>query len=345
MTHKIDTSGWKKFLLTDVFNMANTKSIVQNRIIPNSGKIPYVTASSENNGVMTYVDCPVEWIDKGNCIMIGGKSLTFTYQAQNFCSNDSHNIALYVKNESMATKVHYLFLIAALQAALNQRFNWSDSISMKRAEKESFYLPATSLGDPDWDFMDAYMSDILADELTYADELTKKNFAKYEIDTSGWKEFRVGKIFDMFKPPVLHDRQVIPSETGLPYVVRTKFNNGIKDLVVTEKDITPSPAGVITWGAENASFFYQEKPFYSGRDIYYLDTRGLSMNVCHFLAAVLSTVASRYPYNYGLFPNLLKHEVVKLPIAPSGDPDWEFMDNYMSKIMDEEKTVVAELTA
>lgn len=60
--------------------MKNTKSIVKKDIFMDSGEIPYVTASSENNGVMTYIECPDEWMDKGNCIMIGGKTLVFSYQ-------------------------------------------------------------------------------------------------------------------------------------------------------------------------------------------------------------------------------------------------------------------------
>ena len=30
------------------------------------------------------------------------------------------------------------------------------------------------------------------------------------------------------KPDVLHAREVVEDENGIPYVVRTKFNNGIK---------------------------------------------------------------------------------------------------------------------
>lgn len=168
---------------------------------------------------------------------------------------------------------------------------------------------------------------------------------RHEIDTCEWKEFKVGTLFTMFKPPVLHDRQVLPSANGLPYVVRTKFKNGIKDLVVTDEPVDPSPAGVVTWGSENASFFRQELPFYSGRDIYYLDTRQLSGNACRFLTAILDTITSRYPYNYGLFPDLLKEELIKLPVTPSGDPDWAYMDAYMSGILTEEQAYADELNS
>ena len=106
---KIDASKWKSFKLTDIFRMSNTKSIVQKDIAPDSGEIPYVTAQAGNNGVMTYVECPDEWLDDGDCIMIGGKTLTFSYQAKPFCSNDSHNIALYLKDKVNASEIRYLF--------------------------------------------------------------------------------------------------------------------------------------------------------------------------------------------------------------------------------------------
>ena len=174
MKSKIDTSGWKEFKLTDVFKMSNTKSIVQSKIIPDSGLTPYVTSSSENNGILTYIDCPTEWIDNGNCIMIGGKTLAFTFQKNDFCSNDSHNIVLYLINKKYQKKTIYLFLISALQASLYQLFCWSDSISMKKALDATFFLPATAEGLPDFDYMDTYMQRIIDEEEAVADKITEE---------------------------------------------------------------------------------------------------------------------------------------------------------------------------
>lgn len=159
--HAVDASGWKEFKLTDIFRMNNTKSIVQKDVVPDSGTIPYVTAQAWNNGVMTYIDCPAEWLDEGDCIMIGGKTLTFSYQAQAFCSNDSHNIALHLKDAEKASEMHYLFLIAALRGSLYQKYSWGDSISMKTIKNDVFQLPVDASGEPDWAYMDEYMRTIM----------------------------------------------------------------------------------------------------------------------------------------------------------------------------------------
>ncbi|MBO6304005.1 MAG: restriction endonuclease subunit S [Selenomonadaceae bacterium] len=163
---------FKEFLLTDIFEMKNTKCIVQEQIKLNSGKIPYVTAASNNNGVMTYIDCPKEWLDEGNSIMIGGKTLTFTYQEKDFCSNDSHNIALYLKEKNYENRETILYLIAALNKSLSKKYSWGYSVSMKKIKEDFFYLPVKNNA-PDYDYMETYIKAlqklIIADVQKYAD--------------------------------------------------------------------------------------------------------------------------------------------------------------------------------
>lgn len=49
-------------------------------------------------------------------------------------------------------------------------------------------------------------------------------------------------------------------------------------------------------------------------------------------------VAERYPYNFGLFPDLLKEEKIKLPVIADGTPDWIYMGEYMRMRMESAKT-------
>lgn len=338
MRHEIDTSEWIEFKAGNDLGFKCFHGTRLNKAARIDGETPFVTAGFDNHGIAQYIGNDRPTYHKAITIDMFGNCF---FQPDD-CAGDD-NVYFFVNND--VSDVCKMFIAACIHSVTSERYAYVEQFRQPDADALAVKLPATPSGEPDWDYMDAYMSKVLAEEQAYADALSKHDFAKHEIDTSRWKEFKVGELFDTFKPPVLHDRQVTPSENGLPYVVRTKFNNGIKDLVIAGKEVEPSPAGVITWGAENASFFYQEKPFYSGRDIYYLDTRGLNMNTCHFLAAALSTVVSKYPYNYGLFPDLLKGETIRLPVTSSGKPDWDYMDAYMSKIMGEEKSVADELTA
>lgn len=153
--HKLDTSGWKAFRLTDLFVMRNTKSIVQQSVVFDSGDVPYVTSQAVDNGVAGYISCPCVWLEQGNCLLIGGKTSTVFYQALDFCSNDSHNIACYAK-ESISDRA-YLFLQSILSDFLRQHYSWGNSLSMKSLVFDEIYLPVTSDGQPDWAWMEQYM--------------------------------------------------------------------------------------------------------------------------------------------------------------------------------------------
>lgn len=161
----IDTTGWGEFWLTEVFDMKNTKSITAANLIPNSGATPYVTSQAGNNGVQMLVSCPDEWLDRGPCIMIGGKTLVITYQSADFCSNDSHNIALYTRSDDPASRSvnTQLFLVTALRASLSSKYSWGDSISMKTIRDDVFKLPVDVDGAPAWRYMGRMMRDVVTE--------------------------------------------------------------------------------------------------------------------------------------------------------------------------------------
>ena len=93
-----------------------------------------------------------------------------------------------------------------------------------------------------------------------------------------------------------------------------------------------NPAKVISFGAENAMFFYQEREWVSGRDIYYIDTREIDKYACLFITACLQPIAQKYSYSFGLFPDLLRKEKIQLPVKENGEIDYAFMANYMRSI-------------
>lgn len=152
-----------------------------------------------------------------------------------------------------------------------------------------------------------------------------------KIDTSAWKEFKIGEIFPhIVKPRVFHAREVTQDPQGIPYVVRSKFNNGIKYLVTPPTD-KPNPPHVISFGAENATFFYQKNSWISGRDMYYIDVSALNEYTCLFITACLQPIAAKYSYSFGLFPDLLRKEQICLPVTSNGQPDWLYMEEFMKR--------------
>lgn len=144
---------WQSFKIVDIFEVKNTRNILARDVVKDSGTTPYLCASKENNAVNSYINYNADFLDKGNCIFIGGKTFVVTYQQKDFYSNDSHNLALYLKDTHSKTKLNQLFIITCIYKALNNKYSWGDSISNTKIQNDSILLPTTKNGKIDFDFM------------------------------------------------------------------------------------------------------------------------------------------------------------------------------------------------
>ena len=140
-----------------IFDVNNTHNILQSSIVSGSGTTPYVTAGEGNNSVYTYISYDNNQIEKGNAIMIGGKTMVITYQAEDFFSNDSHNLVLYAKDNNLRNELIQLFMVASLNKSLRPIYSWGDSISKSKIVKDKLELPITSTGSIDYQFMETYI--------------------------------------------------------------------------------------------------------------------------------------------------------------------------------------------
>ena len=126
--------------------------------MPDSGNIPYVGAGESNNSIQSYISFDSNFIEKGNSIMIGGKTLVITYQEQDYISNDSHNLALYYHDIEMPNRNLQLFLVSALYRSLKPKYHWGDSISKSKIKNDVLMLPINKKGDIDYAFIDSLIS-------------------------------------------------------------------------------------------------------------------------------------------------------------------------------------------
>lgn len=326
---KIDTSGWKEFRVGDYFHGIRGTSRKMQGL--DEGETPVIAAARYNQGIAGYYDVPSEY-ENAITISCNGVGCGSTYYHDYSFAITGDAIVLENIGNVPIGALH--FIASVYDAYFSRKYSYTDKCSADKAEAECILLPATSDGSPDWDYMESYMKAVMKESEASLESLKQADDKKTAVDISQWKEFEIGELFPKIKkPPVFHNRQVIEDENGIPYIVRTKFDNGIKCRVQRNDEMKPSPAGVISFGAENATFFYQREEFVSGRDIYYIDTQDLSDGACMFLTACLQPIARKYSYNYGLFPDLLKLEHIKLPVDSRGCPDWAYMDSYMRDVI------------
>ncbi len=152
---------WQSFKIVDIFEVKNTRNILARDVVKDSGTTPYLCASKENNAVNSYINYNADFLDKGNCIFIGGKTFVVTYQQKDFYSNDSHNLALYLKDTHSKTKLNQLFIITCIYKALNNKYSWGDSISNTKIQNDSILLPTNQHGGIDFPFMRTFINALM----------------------------------------------------------------------------------------------------------------------------------------------------------------------------------------
>lgn len=157
MMNKLQTVKWENFKIDQLFTAENTGNVLARDVEDGSGETPYVTASGFNNGVVKYIDAGNYKKMKGNCILVGGKTFTITYQALDFVSNDSHNFILTAK-EKKVKKNQYLFLVTVIRETYAQKYSWGDAVTKSKMLNESIKLPALDKDTPDWKFMGEYIA-------------------------------------------------------------------------------------------------------------------------------------------------------------------------------------------
>lgn len=159
-----------------------------------------------------------------------------------------------------------------------------------------------------------------------------------KIDTSEWKEFRIG---DYFK--VEYGRFHAKDELGtgtVNYITTSGFNNGITN-TCEEATHQGNCITVASDGAMGASF-YQEEAFTTSNIISTLTPlphTPLNKYNALFLCAIIFGKRAEFGWlGFKMSVDRVRNLRVKLPATPDGAPDWAYMESYMANL----ETKVAE---
>lgn len=340
---------YKQFRIIDVFNVKNTYSILSRDINDNSGLIPYLTASQLNNAVGSYVDYDDKLLDKGNCIFIGGKTFVVTYQEKDFFSNDSHNLALYLKKEDKRTRENYLFMVAAIYKSLYSKYSWGNSISYKKIQRESILLPVTIDGEINFMYMenhirelelvrirdleqarirelDAYLKVTGFTDYRLTD-VEERFLAEYRAGTASYKVFRLDELFEH----IVQGRRLKKEDHiagSFPFVMSGITNTGL--VAYIDNPINHFPANSITVDIFG-NVFYRSYEYSASDDVgVYWSDKALSREALLFITSAIQKQLNgkfnfskklRASQNYGL--------EVKLPVDNNGNPDYDYMTAFI----------------
>lgn len=152
-----------------------------------------------------------------------------------------------------------------------------------------------------------------------------------ELDTAAWRSFKLGELFNIKKGRRLTKGNIKPGDTA--FISALDGNNGLRQRIAEEPR---HPAGVITVnynGNGVAEAFFQPEAFWASDDVNVLYPKNqITEAMALFVCAVIRL--EKYRFSYGRKWNLerMKQSAVSLPANADGEPDWQFMERYISSL-------------
>jgi len=153
---------------------------------------------------------------------------------------------------------------------------------------------------------------------------------KNKIFNKKWLPFTYNDIFDINKGK----RIVIEEEKNgtTNFVSSTEYNNGVSKKV----NIRPNNDGnliTVNYDGSVGEAFYQNKPFWALDSVNVLYPKfKLTPHISLFLITLIKKEKHRFSYGRKWNKQRMEKSIIMLPVDNEGNPDWNFMENYIKKL-------------
>lgn len=317
-----NTQQWRFFKIKDFFKVELSKGDIKLDEME-SGTVALISSGETNNGVVGYID------EKGD-----GKAKIFPpnritidmfgnafYQSEPFYAV-SHGRVNILTPKFNLTKGIGLF-ISSLIRQEQYKYSYGRAVYRGVAEEMDIHLPTTQSGEPNWEWMENYIGSLHHKPLTTSNKVDQAP----ELDTSVWREFLLSDYFDIVAGIYHYPDEYEEGET--PYISASNLNNGVGQNISLKPDFSGNK--IIT-GKVGCTAFYQPEPFCATSDVNVFTPKfKMSRDVGVFLVTLIN-FSENYKWAYGRQCRVgnSKKISISLPTTPSGEPDWEWMERYIS---------------
>ncbi|MFT3949380.1 MAG: restriction endonuclease subunit S [Agriterribacter sp.] len=341
-------TNWKYFKINSIFDIKKGKRLTKENMIP--GTTPFIGAIDKANGCSQFI--LQEPNHKANTITVtyNGSVAEAFYQPVAFWASDDVNV-LYPKFP--LTRDIALFICTIIKKE-KYRFNYGRKWHVDRMKESQILLPADKEGNLDYEYMGKFINDL--PELKLLTDKTifnSVNNSSIKLDTSKWKRFKYGGKDGIFIiKNGYYNKKPEHSEIGtIPFIGATEYDNGIteyysldeiddnnKDDRSNDHDLTQKifkgNCVTVTNNGSVGCAFYQPKDFTCSHDVNVLLLNGREWNVylAMFICTIIELEKFRWTFGRKWRPARMPDSDIKLPVTKSGQPDWDFMENYIKSI-------------
>lgn len=358
----IDTSTWKEFHLYDIFDIDMGNKMDRGKMY--DGDIAFVGRTANNNGINARVSNVVNHEKYGtvepykkSCITLalGGSIGSCFIQEEPFYT--SQNVAVLIpKTEQSEYALRFITSVITYSVLYGKYEAFTEELNKHIKTDFVVSLPATADGKPDYAYMESYMKQIMEESEKRLENLKKADDTKHPIDVSGWGEFRFGDLFDKLTlkcrkvdfNKATDCSEVQTEEFSLPLTNAKHFNNGIQFYGRPDEwDSAEMTIDIVSNGAIATGDVYAQ-PQRTGVlwDSYLVKCKYdiASELVLQYMACVIQRCIKQYfSWDDKCTWDKVKGQFIKLPVTTAGEPNWQYMEDYMKQIMEESEQIISDL--
>lgn len=331
---KLTDVEWGDLLFSEIFpEIFIAKSSDSN--VLTQGEVPFIGRSSVNNGFQGLYCVPEMKIIKKNCITVSmvGEPRAF-YQPYDFTC--SQNI-LILRNDVL-NKERGEFLVTIINNYLiSKGFGYGYPVGLNRVKKNKLKIPITFQREPNWNFMESYIKQEQKKQAFKLKDYYESKFYQLAGELAGleeveWKEFRFTDVFTKIQ----RGKRLAKNQhtTGKkPYVSSTSMNNGLDGFIGNNEKIREFEdcLTVANSGSVGSSFYHQYK-FIASDHVTCLKNEQFSKEIYLFLSTLVQRLEQKYSFNREINDTRISREKILLPIAANGQPNWQYMSDFVKKI-------------
>lgn len=322
---------YKNFFIEELFRLEKGK-VSNAQALKDGDEIGYVGAKYNNNGVIKYCLREESKVTKGQCIVFicdgeGSMGLSF-YKSDDFMGTVNVTAGY---NDNLTPNIG--LYISTVANTVRGKYNFGYKRKFDRLRRETLSLPVDDSGQPDWTFMEEYIqnkSNQIKD--TYQFPVKHKIADFRELDEVEWKEYFLTDIFETIK----RGKRLKKSDHisgNIPYISSTKMNNGCDAFLGNQKGVGKfRNCLTIANSGSVGSVFYHDYMFIASDHVTALVNPKLTKLQYLFIASRISKIGEKYSFNREINDARIQREKIKLPVGINGQPDFDFMEQYMKRM-------------
>ena len=345
----IDTSEWKEFNITELFDLSLPRGDLQVKKVKD-GDVPLITPSNYNNGLLKRIS------SKSNSTKYSANTLTVDMFGNAYYHDEEYFVTAHGHVNVLLPKFKInrnigCFIATTLKVMFKSKYTFSEMCTQKVLKREIISLPVSDDGEPDWDYINVYMERIMDETTIKLEKLKEVKERKHIISVDKWGEFKVEDLLAMqsqseLNPIEAFKKNKSTSDIKYPFYGQSSENNGIIDYYYLGEELLNNKDGLpsIMIHSNTHRAYYVDTPFYlkDGHGATTIFTKkGLTYYATLFLIAVLNkTMDEKFDYDIKATKERLKELIVRIPIKENGEPNWEYMEEYMKNMMDKTNYVI-----